>query len=45
MRRVEVETSLVLGAGMSTVDGTGLDALNQAAAEAAADALSGVPFL
>ncbi len=44
MRRVEVETSSVLGAGMSTVDGTGIDALNQAAAEAAADALSGVPF-
>ncbi len=44
MRRVEVETSLVLDAGMSTVDGTGRDALAQAASEAAQDALSDVEF-
>lgn len=44
MRRVEVETGLVLDAGMSTVDGVGRDALAQAASEAAGDALADVEF-
>lgn len=44
MRRTKVETSMVIDAGMSTVEGTGHDAVTQAATEAAKTALSGLQF-
>jgi hypothetical protein len=44
MRRTKVETSMVIDAGMSTVDGTGHEAVTQAATEAAESALSGLQF-
>ncbi|MCA1756366.1 MAG: hypothetical protein LC649_02780 [Bacteroidales bacterium] len=44
MRRTKVETAIVINAGMSTVEGTGHDAVTQAATEAAETALSGLQF-
>jgi len=44
MRRTKVETAIVINAGMSRVEGTGHDAITQAATEAAETALSRLQF-
>lgn len=44
MRRTEVETAIVINAGMSTVEGTDHAAVTRAATEAAETAISGLKF-
>ncbi|MGM0667002.1 MAG: hypothetical protein ACQETA_06745 [Bacteroidota bacterium] len=44
MRRTEVETAIVINAGMSTVEGTDHAAVTRAATEAAETAISGLQF-